>query len=79
MSQTAAAATPTMSTVKGKKLQPEAWRRDIAQSTAMGADKTTMNFFHMGAVFRRRLGPVFLVLVVFHAIVGSLGSGRLPS
>jgi hypothetical protein len=52
-----------VSTAKGKKLQLEASRRDIATSTARGADKTTATFFHAGAVF--------LLLVVFDAIVDS--------
>ena len=58
MSQTAAAATTAMSATNGKKLQVEAWRRDIAATTATGADKTTANFFHAGAVFLLGLGTV---------------------
>jgi hypothetical protein len=71
VSQTAAAATATTSTVNGTKLQVEAWRRDIAATTATGADKTTANFFQAGAVFLARLGAVFLLLVDPNAIVDS--------
>jgi hypothetical protein len=56
---------------KGKKLQLEASRRDIATSTATGADKTTAAFFHAGAVFLLCMGAVLLLLVVFDAIVDS--------
>src|SRR5665647_2261608 len=52
-----------MSTAKGQKPQLEAPRRDIAPTTATGADKTTVTFFHAGAVF--------LLLVVFDAMVDS--------
>src|SRR5665647_851513 len=68
---TVAAATATVSTAKGKKLQLEASRRDIAPSTATGADNTTATFFHAGAVFLLRMGAVFLLLVVFDAMVDS--------
>src|SRR5450759_2010949 len=60
-----------MSTAKGQKPQLEAPRRDIAPTTATGADKTTVTFFHAGAVFLLRMGAVFLLLVVFDAMVDS--------
>jgi hypothetical protein len=79
VSQTAPAATATMTATKGKKLQPDASRRDTTPITAAGADKTTANFFHAGAVFLLRLGAVFLLLVVFHAIVDSSEAVEGPS
>jgi hypothetical protein len=79
VSQTAPAATATMTATKGKKLQLEAWRKDIAPTTATGADKTTANFFHAGAVFLLGLGAVLLRLVVFHAIVDSSEAVEGPS
>jgi hypothetical protein len=68
-----------MTATKGRKLQLEAPRRDIVPSTAAGADKTTANFFHAGAVFLLGLGAVLLRLVVFHAIVDSLEAVEGPS
>ena len=43
----------------------------IATTTATGAERTTANFFHAGAVFLLRLGAVFLLLVGLHAIADS--------
>ncbi|MEI6448648.1 MAG: hypothetical protein WCP98_01695 [Actinomycetes bacterium] len=76
MSQTAAAATAAMSAMKGKKLHLEASSRDIATTTATGAERTTANFFHPGAVFLLRLGAVVLLLAVFHAIADSSEAGE---
>jgi hypothetical protein len=68
-----------MTATKGRKLQLEAPRRDMVPSTAAGADKTTANFFHPGAVFLLCLGPRLLRLVVFHAIVDSSAAVEGPS
>jgi hypothetical protein len=68
-----------MTATKGKKLQFEAPRRDTTPITAAGADNTTANFFHPGAVFLLCLGAVLLRLVVFDAIVDSSKAVEDPS